>query len=318
MAITRAGQSESGFSLGSALQRFNSMHRFARRFAAWLVVLGVVSLSTSETVSVAAEGPATTLAKDRVASKDVLVIAHRGDSKVAPENTLPAFASAVEAGSQLVELDYYHSSDGVPVVFHDDNLDRTTNACNLWGATEIKLDTKSLADLRRLDAGSWFDAKFAGTPIPTLAEALDVIQNGSMTLVERKAGDPKTCVALLNEKKLLDQVVVQAFDWEFLAGCHQLAPQLVLGALGGKELTSERLDDVAKTGAKVVGWQDKHLDAEGIAAIHARGLKAWVWTVDDPVRAKELMQAGVDGIITNRPAAIRNVVEASRTESIGQ
>jgi glycerophosphoryl diester phosphodiesterase len=242
----------------------------------------------------------------------VLIIAHRGDSKAAPENTLLAFESAVRVRADLVELDYLHSADGVPVVFHDDELDRTTNACSLWGGTKIKLATKTLADLKRLDAGSWFDAQFAGTPIPTLAEALAVIQAGSMTLIERKEGDAATCVELLKQKNLLDQVVVQAFDWDFLADCHRLAPRLVLGALGNKELTPEKLDKVAKTGASAVGWSDEHIDAAGIAAIHGRGWKAWVWTVDDPKRAVTLVEAGADGIITNVPAEMRRVVEASR------
>ncbi|MEX0978265.1 MAG: glycerophosphodiester phosphodiesterase family protein, partial [Pirellulales bacterium] len=201
--------------------------------------------------------------------------------------------------------------DGVPVVFHDKELDRTTDACRLWRAKEIRIDSKNLAALRRLDAGSWFDARFAGTPIPTLDEALDVIQAGSMTLIERKDGDPAACVALLTQKKLLDRVVVQAFDWKFVAGCHRIAPQLVLCALGHKEFAPEHLDEIAATGATVVGWEDKHTDATVVAAIHARSWKAWVWTVDDPLRAGELVQAGVDGIITNRPAEIRKVVQAA-------
>ncbi len=198
------------------------------------VLLGAVALGTSGATR-AAEKTATGAARGRVARDGVLIIAHRGDSKVCPENTLPAFSSAVQAGSDLVELDYYHSADGVPVVFHDGDLDRTTNACRLWGGTKIKLADKSLAELRGLDAGDWFDAKFAGTKIPTLDEALDMIQNGSMTLIERKDGDPQTCVDLLDKKKLRDQVVVQAFDWEFLAGCHKIAPDVVLGALGHRE-----------------------------------------------------------------------------------
>ncbi len=158
---------------------------------------------------------------------------------------------------------------------------------------------------------SWFDAKFAGTPIPTLAEALDTIQNGSMTLIERKTGDAATCVKLLKDKNLLDQVVVQAFDWDFLADCHRIAPELVLGALGHKELTPERLEALAETGASVVGWEDKHTTPASIAALHDRGCKAWVWTVDDPQRALELVQAGIDGIITNRPAEIRRAIAAA-------
>jgi len=87
-----------------------------------------------------------------VRSPQVLVIAHRGDSRAAPENTLAAFASAMSLGVDLVELDYLHTADGVPVVFHDDELDRLTDAPARWGP-KIPLATKSLAELKQLDAG---------------------------------------------------------------------------------------------------------------------------------------------------------------------
>ncbi|HTM56510.1 MAG TPA: glycerophosphodiester phosphodiesterase, partial [Pirellulales bacterium] len=161
------------------------------------------------------------------------------------------------------------------------------------------------------DAGAWFKPAFAGTRIPTLNEALDTIQPGSMTLIERKGGDPATCVNLLRERKLLDQVVVQAFDWAYLEGCHKLAPELVLAALGHNPFKAEQLDEIAKTGARIVAWEDRYTDASTIAAIHARDWKAWVWTVDKPERVSELVGAKVDGIITNRPAATRSVIEAA-------
>ncbi len=276
-----------------------------------VLVLGVLGLAADMPASHAAEKTAPGAAAKCVARPEILVIAHRGDSKVAPENTLPAFASAVKAGADLVELDYHHSADGVPVVFHDDELDRATNAVRLWGGEKIKINSKSLAELKLLDAGSWFEANFAGTCIPTLDEALDTIQAGSLTLVERKGGEPATCIELLKRKKLLDQVVVQAFDWDYLTGCHQIAPDLVLAALGHKEFTQEKLDQIAKTGARIVGWEDKYTSAETIAAIHARGWKAWVWTVDDPRRMEQLVKAKVDGIITNRPALARQTINAA-------
>ncbi len=256
-----------------------------------------------------AGGPAAQL----VNSSRVLVIGHRGDSKVAPENTLPAFASAVKARADLVELDYYHSADGVPVVIHDSTLDRTTDACKLWNAKKIKVTGKSLADLKLLDAGSWFSAEFAGTRLPTLAQAIDTIQAGSITLIERKGGDPATCVKLLKQKKLLDAVVVQAFDWKYLEGCHQLDPSLVMAALGDGPLKPERLERIQQTGARVVAWEDKHTTEDSIAAIHAQGWKAWVWTVDKPDRVRELVRSKIDGIITNRPAETRAAVVAAET-----
>ncbi len=276
-----------------------------------VLVLGVLGLAADTPDSHAAQKPSPGAAAKCVARPEILVIAHRGDSKVAPENTLPAFESAVKAGADLIELDYYHSADGVPVVFHDAELDRATNARQLWGGEKIKLTSKNLAELKLLDAGSWFEPRFAGTHIPTLSEALDTIQAGSMTLIERKGGDPATCIELLKRKKLLDQVVVQAFDWDYLAGCHQIEPELVLAALGHKEFTPEKLDQIAATGARIVGWEDKFTTGETIAAVHARGWKAWVWTVDDPARIEELVRAKIDGIITNRPELARRTISAA-------
>lgn len=250
-------------------------------------------------------------AERKVQSGHVLVIAHRGDSKAAPENTLPAFESAVKVGADLVELDYVHTSDGVPLVIHDETLDRTTDADEKWQAKQIRVSTKSLAEMATLDAGSWFDPKFAGTKLPTLEEALDTIQKGSMTLIERKEGDAKTCIELLERKKLLGDVVVQAFDWKYLSDCHKLRPNLVLCALGQGALSPERLDAIQKTGAKAIGWQFLSLREESIKAIHERGLKVYAWTVDDPKAAERLIGWGVDGIITDLPAVMKEVVAKS-------
>lgn len=246
-----------------------------------------------------------TFAQQLVAQKKVLVIAHRGNSSVAPENTLPAFQSAIEAKADLIELDYHHTADGVPLVIHDKELDRTTNALALWGGKKLPVKKYPLAELQKLDAGTWFDAKFAGTKLPTLEESLAVIQVGSTTLIEHKSGDAKTCIELLKKHQLLDKVVVQSFDWEFVAACRKLDERVVLAALGGKELTAAKLDAIAKTGASIVAWDHKEISASQIQLIHDRGWKAWVYTVDDPVRAKELVEAGIDAIISNVPAKLR-------------
>ena len=161
----------------------------------------------------AQESPSVSKAAALVAAKRILIIAHRGASAHAPENTLPAFAAALKTKCDLVELDYYHSADRVPVVFHDKALDRTTNALAVLGKSKLEVDEVSLADLQRLDAGKWFKkGNFAGTKLPTLDESLDVIQAGKMTLIERKAGDAATLVKLLDEKKLRSDFVVKAFD----------------------------------------------------------------------------------------------------------
>jgi len=248
-------------------------------------------------------------ASQLVARDGVLVIAHRGDSHAFPENTLPAFESAVSVGSDLVELDYHHSADGVPVAIHDGTLDRTTDARQRWMVQGVAVCKESYERIAELDAGTWLSESFAGTKVPRLDESLDVIQQGSMTLIERKAGDAETCVSLLRQKNLIDSVVVQSFDWNFVAACHRLEPRLILGALGGHDLTPKRLDAIEATGAKLVVWHHKSLDAASIRAIHDRGLRAWAFTVDDPARVELLIKDGLDGIITNVPATMIALVE---------
>lgn len=244
-------------------------------------------------------------AADLIRSDRVLVIAHRGDSGSHPENTIPAFKSAVEIGSDLVELDYVHTSEGTPLVIHDKTLDRTTDAVSQWGGKNISVSKKTLAELETLDAGSWFDEQFAGTRLPTLDQAIDVIQDGSTTLIERKGGDAKTCVDLLEKKNLIDQVVVQSFDWKYLRDCRKHSPTLVLGALGFDEVTPKKVDEIASMGVQAVGWSHDDMDARWIEEFHKHGLRTWVYTVDDLDRVDELIDAGIDGIITNEPALVK-------------
>jgi glycerophosphoryl diester phosphodiesterase len=263
----------------------------------WLALLPVLM-----TVTLSAEEP--TPAQKLIRGDGVLVIAHRGNSSVAPENTLPAFQSAIDVKSDLVELDYYHSADRVPVVIHDELLDRTTNAETIFGQRELEVSKLPLADLQKLDVGSWFAEKFAGAKLPTLAESLDLIQAGSTTLIERKQGDARTLVKLLEEKKLTDQVVVQAFDWEFVAQCRKLSPRLALGTLSGKPASEEQIRAAAATGADLIVWNHEKIGQEQIDLVHKLGKKAWVYTVDEEPRVRWLLAAGIDGIITNKPATM--------------
>jgi glycerophosphoryl diester phosphodiesterase len=252
-----------------------------------------------------------TAAGARVAERRTLVIAHRGDSKAAPENTLAAFASAVKVGVDFVELDYHHSSDGVPIVIHDETLDRTTDAVRQWGGEKLPVAARSAAELARLDAGTWFDKRFADQKLPTLDASLDAILPTTFCLVERKAGDAPTLVKMLREKRAIDRVVVQAFDWKFLADCHKLEPKLVLGALGSKELRPAQLDEIVAAGASAVGWKGDDLRPRDVDAIHARGLKCWAYTINDGEKVRKLLEWGVDGIITDVPAMVNPLVSAA-------
>jgi glycerophosphoryl diester phosphodiesterase len=251
--------------------------------------------------------------------KRPLAIGHRGCCARAPENTLPSFQLALDAGADLVELDYHHSQDGVPMVIHDETLDRTTNARAVWKRPRIRVSDRTAAEIRMLDAGSWFGAKFAAVKIPLLTEALDLIHaGGRVALIEHKSGDAATCVRLLRERGLLQRVVVISFDWQFLREVHELEPGLVLGALGApvrladgrkpsrlfKGLTASRLDQLRKTGARIAVW-NRQISAASIRLAHEHRLKVWVYTVDDAPTAARLAAWGVDGIISNHVRVIQ-------------
>jgi glycerophosphoryl diester phosphodiesterase len=246
-------------------------------------------------------------ALDRIRSDRVLLIAHRGDSKLAPENTLPAFASAARLGVDFIELDYRHTADEVPLVIHDALLDRTTDAHDQFHESKIALDGKTVAQLQTLDAGKWFSPKFAGTRLSTLSEVLADLPDACF-MVERKGGSAEVCVQVLEASKAMDRVIVQAFDWDFLRDCHRLAPKLALGALGSKELTPEQVDEAKALGAVVMGWKADLLGRHDIEQIHAAGLKAWAWTVDDEQKAKQLLDDGLNGLISNRPAVMQKLL----------
>lgn len=242
-----------------------------------------------------------------------LIIGHRGYPRFAPENTLPSFRLGLEAGADLVELDYGHSRDGVPVVMHDDTLDRTSDAPQRWGGANIPLAARTVAELQTLDVGNWFDPIYLGTGLPLLEEALTWIQGrGGVTLIERKDGAAHTCVRLLGDRQLVNHVVVQAFDWGYLKAFHDLEPSQVLGALGppthladgrtptdrSPMLSAAWLDELVKTGAKIAVWSDQ-VSRTSVALAHQRGLTAWVYTVNDPSLANSLLDMGVDGLITD-------------------
>ncbi len=237
-------------------------------------------------------------------TKTPLIVAHRGNSRQAPENTLPAFASAVRLGVDLVELDYFDSADGHPVVFHDRALSRTTDAQTVLGRGDQAISSLTLDQVRQLDAGSWFSEAFGGTKIPTLDEALDKIHEGSRALIECKAGNAETCINLLRSKDLVDTVVVQSFDWDYLRCCRRIESTLTLAALGDGQLSTEKLDEIEELEAAIVGWHHQRVGTNEIASIHRRGLQAWAFTVNDSDRALQLIDDGIDAIISDIPAVM--------------
>lgn len=268
---------------------------------------------TLASAAFAAERPA---AERLLAETRPLVIGHRGCPALAPENTLPSFEIALAAGADLVELDYYHARDGVPVVIHDGDLDRTTDAKTRWQAQKIRVDSRTSADLQTLDAGSWYNRRYSGARLPLLTEALDLIQKKGVTLIERKGGEPRVLIELLRQRGWINALIVQSFDWDYLREFHRLEPRQILGALGppgsvdGRKLTDEEkalskawVDQARATGAGIVVW-NRQVAKPAVDYAHGLGLKVWAYTVNEAPLADTLWDAGVDGIITDNAAVI--------------
>ena len=238
------------------------------------------------------------------------VVAHRGNSSVAPQNTLAALEAAWRAGADSIEIDIQPSADGVAVVIHDDTVDATTDGS---GAVS-DLD---LAELRRLDAGSWFSPAYTGQRVPTFAEvtAFLTARSGIDLLLELKGDWPddaaRGVVEAIRAASLEDRVVVQSFSQATVAVLAALAPELRRGLLIG-EVGESLLEQCAHLGVMACNPHGELLRThpELLPALHGAGLQVMVWTANEPEQWAALTAAGVDAIITDRPDALRGWLAA--------
>ncbi|MFO0809209.1 MAG: glycerophosphodiester phosphodiesterase [Gemmataceae bacterium] len=240
----------------------------------------------------------------------VQIVAHRGASHDAPENTVAAIKLAWEQKADASELDIYLTKDQKIVVIHDKDTKRTTGV-------EGKVVDRLFSDLRKLDAGSWKSPKFAGERLPTLDEMLANVPSGKRLFIEVKCGPeivPELNRTLMASQLKPSQTPVIAFSPDVIAAVKKARPDLPAYWLvslkpkkGEKPPVAE--DILAKAKAiKADGLDlsaDDSLDAALAAKIKAAGLRLDVWTVDDPIVAKRMVAIGVDGITTNRPAWLR-------------
>lgn len=238
------------------------------------------------------------------------IVAHRGNSWVAPENTLAALVSAARAEADMVEIDLQMTTDGVGVVFHDHPLGRTAAGTGLLR----NLDSAAVA---ALDVGSWFDPVFADTRVPLLAEVLEVLRRyESLGLLLEVSGPWKADalareLATIGDAGLEDRVIVQSFDAASLEISRDTAPALQRGYL-----SATWDDSVMATCAQVdaqwcnLTW-DTISDNPGVVESNrARGLRTMAWTVNEPDMWAAAVDAGVDGIITDRPDRLRGWLAA--------
>lgn len=236
--------------------------------------------------------------------KAVEIIAHRGASYDAPENTLAALRLGWQQ-ADLAEIDIHLTRDGKIVVMHDGNTKRTASV-------DKNIADQTLAELRQLDAGKWKDARFTGEKIPTLEEVIEAMPTGKRLVIEIKCGAEIIYAlkqTLLLSRKPSDQFVIIAFSQATLKEVKKALPQVMMYWLSSfsqdkRTPTVEELTRQAKD-AGVEGINIAYngpIDALFVQQVKAAGLSCYVWTVDSPEDARRLIAAGIDGITTNRPA----------------
>ncbi|MFT7678734.1 MAG: glycerophosphoryl diester phosphodiesterase [Planctomycetota bacterium] len=232
-----------------------------------------------------------------------MVIAHRGASTDAPENTLAAYALAVEYGARLAECDVYLTTDGVPVLFHDGDLERTTDAVG-------PVTGRSLAELKTLDAGSWKDPKYKGERIPTLVEFLRAVRGKLRPVIEIKGEQVGIAAAVIQALRTAEtpshEVMIFSFQREIVAEIARLDAHLP---------TTWLVSEVPEQGAdfaplmrsalaarvSALGVSHKHVTPDLLRQAHECGFPVFVWTVNDETNVKRLAGMGVDAIISDCP-----------------
>jgi glycerophosphoryl diester phosphodiesterase len=233
-------------------------------------------------------------------SAQVLSIAHRGGALYAPENTVAAFKQALPV-TDLMETDVRVTSDGEFILMHDSTVDRTTDGTG-------PVASQTLAQLRLLDAGSWFSPTFVGERIPTLEEMITNTLPSVIPFIEVKAGTASNYVHEIRRLNMVTNVILQSFDWNFLAAVHVLEPDLRICALGSGTVSAASLVTLTNTtGARMISWANGNITSNEVSLAHAMNLAIYVWTVNSPSEIQRFKDMGVDGIVSDNPWTVRGV-----------
>jgi len=236
----------------------------------------------------------------------MLAIAHRGASGYAPENTLAAFRRAVAQGITFIETDLHLTRDAHFIALHDETVDRTTNG---QGAVH----QMTLAELRRLDAGSWFASEFISERIPTLEEILDFAKKNDVVFyLELKPngfwGGEHALVSALRNASEIARCVIISFDPAILASLRRIEPTLMTGLLydGSLEAPFEKALGI---GARQLAARGDLVTPNLLQQARKQDLQVVCWTVNSPAHMRLLLSAGVDGIMTDYPDRLLSVLK---------
>ena len=290
--------------MGEELRQYSEPTQFFRKYPVlkwWLLAVCAVSIFFS--------GPQRYEQISWMLNRDygtAMIMAHRGFSAEAPENTIPAFQMCIDNRFTAAELDVQMLGDGTIVVLHDDNLKRTTGVDkNVW---EVTYD-----EIKDLDNGSFFDKAFAGTTIPTLDEVMRIAGRGNNKLylnieIKRNGHDDgivEKVVEIIRKNNYMDYCDVTSQDYETLEEVRKVDPEILTAytsVIGIGDI--ETLD-----AADIISIQETFATYENIDRLHKAGKRVFVWTVNEEDTMKKLVSLNVDAILTNDPALCRSVID---------
>jgi len=230
----------------------------------------------------------------------MLVIAHRGASGHAPENTLAAFRLALEMGAKALEFDVHQTKDGELVVIHDDDFKRV-------GRRKAKVGALSLGEIQAIDVGSWMGNGFGGERAPTLAQVYDLAQGRAEIHLEIKHGASvypgieARVLAFLERRRALAQTLISSFDHRALFSVRGLEPRARIGYLLGLTPMPKAWREMEWMRAESLNLSQRQASARRVRAAHDRGLKVLVYTVTKQQELDRLAGLGVDGAFCNYP-----------------
>jgi glycerophosphoryl diester phosphodiesterase len=236
----------------------------------------------------------------------VLAIAHRGASGHAPENTFAAFRRAVAQGVSFIETDLHLTRDAHFVAIHDEKVDRTTNGHG-------SVHELTLAEVRRLDAGSWFASEFMGERIPTLEEILEFTKKNDVVFyLDLKPGGfwggEHALISALRDSGEIARSVVISFDPAILMALRKIEPTLMTGLLYDGKLDSP-LEKASEIGVRQMAVRGDLVTPNFLQEARKRDLQVVCWTVNSPAHMRLLVSAGVDGIMSDYPDRLLTVLK---------
>jgi glycerophosphoryl diester phosphodiesterase len=241
--------------------------------------------------------------------KHSLIIAHRGAPVAAPENTLASFQAALDEGAQAIELDVHLTSDSQPVVIHDATVDRCSDG-------KGPVTGMTLAEVKALDAGNWFDPAFAGERIPTLDEALAAIPHPTLMIVHLRAHEntsdrcERAVVEAIERRDARKRCIVSHHTRHGLHRLRELDPHLRLCWLPyGGEPGLEYIDDAYYMGYRIIQPSLREVNEEFVRYAHDKQMWINVFWADEVADMERMVDLRVQGILTNFPERLRAVLK---------